>query len=104
MGVQAGLLLFTIGSLLCSLSPGLGWLVGFRCSRRWAEVLIVVVLAGLTAGIIEGPQRGWGSPLIGCCFGAALLAGIGVVIAERHRREPMIDPRFFASVPFPGRR
>jgi EmrB/QacA subfamily drug resistance transporter len=189
---RAGLLLFTTGSLLCSLSPGLGWLVGFRMlqavggsmlnpvalaiiastftdpARRgramgvWAsvmgislavgpvlggalvsavgwraifwvnvpvglaaialtqryvpesraprprrldpvaQVLIVVVLAGLTAGIIEGPQRGWGSPLIACCFAAALLAGIGVVIAERHRREPVIDPRFFASVPFSG--
>jgi MFS family permease len=33
---------------------------------------------------------------------AALLAGIGAVIAERHRREPMIDPRFFASAPFSG--
>src|SRR5580692_8092440 len=27
---QAGLGLFTLGSLLCSLAPGLGWLVGFR--------------------------------------------------------------------------
>src|SRR6202046_3412587 len=27
---QAGLGLFTLGSLLCSLAPGLGWLVGLR--------------------------------------------------------------------------
>src|ERR1700727_1668974 len=27
---QVGLLVFTIGSGLCSLAPGLGWLVGFR--------------------------------------------------------------------------
>src|ERR1700745_4473077 len=27
---QIGLALFTIGSLLCSLAPGLGWLLGFR--------------------------------------------------------------------------
>ncbi len=27
---QAGLALFTVGSLLCSLAPGLGWLVAFR--------------------------------------------------------------------------
>src|SRR6201989_3284124 len=27
---QAGLAVFTVGSLLCSLAPGLGWLVAFR--------------------------------------------------------------------------
>src|ERR1700732_3869256 len=27
---QLGLVLFTLGSLLCSLAPGLGWLVAFR--------------------------------------------------------------------------
>jgi MFS family permease len=33
---QAGLALFTLGSLLCSLAPGLGWLVAFRMLQRWA--------------------------------------------------------------------
>src|SRR3954452_4458062 len=27
---QIGLAVFTVGSLLCSLAPSLGWLVGFR--------------------------------------------------------------------------
>src|SRR4051794_2724680 len=27
---QTGLLVFTLGSLLCSVAPGLGWLVAFR--------------------------------------------------------------------------
>jgi MFS family permease len=27
---QTGLALFTLGSLLCSIAPGLGWLVAFR--------------------------------------------------------------------------
>jgi EmrB/QacA subfamily drug resistance transporter len=189
---QTGLLLFTIGSLLCSLAPGLGWLVGFRMlqavggsmlnpvamaiivntftepaqraravgvwgsvmglslaagpvlggflvsavgwraifwvnvpvglaaivlTQRYvpesgaarprrldpvAQCLIIVLLAGLTAGIIEGPRHGWGSPLTVACFLAALLAGIGVVVTELHRREPLIDLRFFASAPFSG--
>jgi MFS family permease len=30
---QTGLVLFTLGSLLCSLAPGLGWLVAFRLHR-----------------------------------------------------------------------
>lgn len=67
-----------------------------------AQVLIVILLAGLTAGIIEGPPHGWGSPLILGCFAAALLALTGVVVTELHRREPLIDIRFFASAPFSG--
>src|SRR5580692_197766 len=189
---QIGLALFTIGSLLCSLAPGLGWLVAFRMLQAvggsmlnpvalaiiattftdpakraramgvwgsvfgislavgpvlggllvgtigwrsifWvnvpvglaaialthrfvpesraprprrldpiAQILIIVLLAGVTAGTIEGPQQGWTSPLIIGCYAAAAVAAIAVTMAERRRREPLIDPRFFASAPFSG--
>jgi EmrB/QacA subfamily drug resistance transporter len=189
---QAGLALFTLGSLLCSLAPGLGWLVGFRMLQAvggsmlnpvalaiiantftdpakraramgvwgsvfgislavgpvlggvlvgtigwrsifWvnvpvglaaialthrfvpesraprprrldpiAQILIVVLLFGLTAGTIEGPQQGWTSPLIITCYAAAAVAAVAVARVEWRRREPLIDPRFFASAPFSG--
>jgi EmrB/QacA subfamily drug resistance transporter len=189
---QGGLALFTVGSLLCSLAPGLGWLVAFRMlqavggsmlnpvalaiiantftdpARRaramgvwgsvfgislavgpvlggvlvgtigwrsifWvnvpvglaaialtqrfvpesraarprrldpiAQTLIVVLLAGVTAGTIEGPQQGWTSPLIIGCYAAAAIAAVAVTMVEFRRREPLIDPRFFASAPFSG--
>ena len=189
---QAGLALFTLGSLLCSLAPGLGWLVAFRMvqavggsmlnpvalaiiantftdpARRaramgvwgsvfgislavgpvlggvlvgtigwrsifWvnvsvglaaialtqrfvpesraprprrldpiAQILIVAALAGVTAGTIEGPQQGWTSPLIIGCYAAAVVAAVALTMVEWRRREPLIDPRFFASAPFSG--
>ncbi|HEX4290159.1 MAG TPA: MFS transporter [Trebonia sp.] len=189
---QAGLALFTLGSLLCSLAPGLGWLIAFRMIQAvggsmlnpvalaiiantftdpakraramgvwgsvfgislavgpvlggvlvgtvgwraifWvnvpvglaaialtqrfvpesraprprrldpiAQILIVVLLAGLTAGTIEGPQQGWTSPLIVTCYAAAVVAAVAVTMVEWRRREPLIDPRFFASAPFSG--
>ena len=189
---QLGLLLFTIGSLLCSLAPGLGWLVVFRmiqavggsmlnpvamaiivntftepaqraraigvwgsviglslavgpvlggalvsavgwraifwvnvpvglaaiaATRRFvpesraprprrldpaAQVLVIILLAGMTTGIIEGPQQGWDSPLIVGCFLASLVAAAALIVTELHRREPLIDVRFFASAPFSG--
>jgi EmrB/QacA subfamily drug resistance transporter len=62
--------------------------------------LMILLLAGVTFGIIEGPGQGWGSPLILGSFvvGAAALAGL--LLVESRRTEPLLDPRFFASVPF----
>jgi EmrB/QacA subfamily drug resistance transporter len=187
---QTGLVVFTLGSLLCSLAPGLGWLVVFRMMQAvggsmlnpvamsiitnvftepreraqaigiwggvvgislalgpiiggalidsvgwrsvfWinipvgvaaliltalfvpesraarprqldvvAQVLVFGVLATLTYGIIEGPKRGWESPLILGGFIASALMLCALIVWERRRYEPLIDLRFFSSVPF----
>ncbi len=189
---QAGLGLFTLGSLLCSLAPGLGWLVAFRMLQAlggsmlnpvamsiitntftepaeraraiglWGSVfgmsmalgpiaggalvavvgwrgifwvnipvgvaaiiltalfvpesraatarrvdpvgqtLIVLLLASLTYGIIEGPNAGWSSPRILGCFGLAAAALLALISYEPRRREPLLDLRFFRSAPFSG--
>ncbi len=189
---QIGLALFTLGSLLCSLAPGLGWLVAFRMLQAvggsmlnpvamsiivntftdpreraraigvWAGVvgvslalgpvlggalvdgigwrsifwinipigvaaivltqlfvpeskaprarrldppgqaLIIVLLASTTYAIIEGPGRGWQSPLIIGLFVLAAITGAVLVLVESRRREPLIDVRFFRSAPFAG--
>lgn len=66
------------------------------------QALVVVVLGGLTFGIIEGPGRGWGSPLIVGCFAAAAVALVAFIAVELRRTDPLIDPRFFRSIPFAG--
>ena len=189
---QVGLATFTLGSLLCSLAPGLGWLVAFRAVQAiggsmlnpvalsiiantftddreraqaigiwgavfglsmalgpviggvlvatvgwrgifWVnvpvgivaivatalavpesraahprrvdpvgQVLIIVMLASLTYAIIEGPSRGWGSPVILGLFGVAALAAAGLACYEPRRDEPLLDLRFFRSAPFTG--
>ncbi len=66
------------------------------------QVLMSVLLASLTAGIIEGPDHGWRSPLILGLFVLALVALIGIVTLEPARAEPLIDLRFFRSAPFSG--
>ncbi len=189
---QAGLALFTLGSLLCSLAPGLGWLVAFRMLQAlggsmlnpvamsiitntftdpaeraraiglWGSVfgmslalgpvaggalvssvgwrgifwvnipvglaailltalfvpesraprarrvdpvgqlLIIAALASLTYAIIEGPGSGWASATILGCFGLAAVALIGLAVYEPRRDEPLLDLRFFRSVPFSG--
>jgi EmrB/QacA subfamily drug resistance transporter len=189
---QTGLVLFTAGSLLCSLAPSLGWLIAFRMvqavggsmlnpvamsiitntfsepreraraigvwggvvgismaagpivggalvqSVGWrsifwinlpiglaalaltarfvpesraprarrvdpvGQLLVIALLGTLTYGIIEGSGAGWASPEIVGCFTVAALAAAGLATYEKRRTDPLIDTRFFRSVPFSG--
>ncbi len=189
---QTGLVMFSLGSLLCSVAPSLGWLVAFRAVQAvggsmlnpvamsiitnvfteprararaigvwggvvglslgvgpivggalidsigwraifWVNVpigvaalvlaavfvpesraprarrpdpvgqlLIIVLLAGATFGIIEVPRAGWSSPSTVVAFVAALVALVALLPYERRRRDPLLDLRFFSSVPFSG--
>jgi EmrB/QacA subfamily drug resistance transporter len=189
---QIGLSVFALGSLLCSLAPGLGWLVAFRGlqavggsmlnpialsiivnvftdrkeraralgvwgsvfglslalgpvlggllvtgigwrsifwinvpigvaaivltqlfvpeskaprARRidpYGQAVVIVMLGSLTTAIIEGPRRGWESPLILGLFVLSAASVAALILVERRRREPLIDVRFFRSVPFSG--
>jgi EmrB/QacA subfamily drug resistance transporter len=64
------------------------------------QVLVFVLLSTLTFGIIEAPEHGWTSSLIVAAFAAAASALVGLLIHEPRREEPLIDLRFFRSVPF----
>jgi EmrB/QacA subfamily drug resistance transporter len=66
------------------------------------QVLVVLLLGGLTYGVIEGRSAGWGSPLILGCFAVFLAALVTLVYYEGRREEPLLDPRFFRSAPFSG--
>jgi EmrB/QacA subfamily drug resistance transporter len=189
---QAGLVLFTLGSLLCSLAPSVGWLVVFRMlqavggsmlnpvamsiitntfsdpkeraraigvwggvigismslgpivggalvqSVGWrsifwinipigvlalvltalfvpesraplprrldpvGQLLVIVALATLTYGIIEGPNAGWGSSRIIGLFAVFVITLAALLWYEPRRTDPLIDLRFFRSPPFSG--
>jgi EmrB/QacA subfamily drug resistance transporter len=64
------------------------------------QVLMVVLLATLTYGIIELPSKGWSSLTILAAFSAAVAALVGFLLYEPRRVDPIIDVRFFRSVPF----
>jgi len=127
-GSVAGLSLASgpvIGGLLVS---GLGWrsifwinvpvgLIAIALTQRFVlesraerprrldppgQLAVIALLGCLTAGIIEGPRSGWSSAPIVALFGVAALAAIVLVILESRRREPLIDMRYFRSVPFSG--
>ena len=51
---QTGLVIFTVGSLLCSLAPGLGWLVAFRMVQAvGASMLNPVAMSIITLSLIH---------------------------------------------------
>ncbi len=187
---QLGLAIFTLGSLLCSVAPGVGWLIVFRMLQAlggsmlnpvamsiitatfteraeraravgvWSAVvgvsmgigplvgglltdtvgwrgifwinipigiaaicltflfvpesrsglrrrfdpvgqlLVIIMLAGLVAGLIEGPHLGWAKPATIGLVAAFVLGFAALLWYERRRPEPLIDTRFFRSVPF----
>ncbi|HEY0933955.1 MAG TPA: MFS transporter, partial [Trebonia sp.] len=68
----------------------------------WGQLLIIVFLSTLTFGVIEGPSHGWGSPLIVGMFAAAAAAAVSLVLVESRREQPLLQVRFFRSVPFSG--
>jgi MFS family permease len=63
-------------------------------------VLVAATLACLTYAIIEGPQHGWASPEIIGLFGAAAAALAALLVYEPRRTEPLLELRFFRSIPF----
>lgn len=64
------------------------------------QLLIFGMLATLTFGIIEGHVVGWASGAIIGCFAVAGSLSVTLIWYEFRRDEPLLDPRFFASVPF----
>jgi EmrB/QacA subfamily drug resistance transporter len=64
------------------------------------QLLVIVLLASVTYGIIEAPNAGWTSPTIVIAFAAAAIALLGLLHHEPRREEPLIDLRFFRSIPF----
>ncbi|HEV7899608.1 MAG TPA: MFS transporter [Planosporangium sp.] len=85
---QTGLVVFTIGSLLCSVAPGLGWLVVFRMVQAvGGSMLNPVAMSIITNTFTEPRERAraigaWGavvgiSMALGPVVGGTLVAALG---------------------------
>ncbi len=64
--------------------------------------LVIVGLAALTFAIIEGPNAGWTSPQTLGVFALSVVSLVALVPYELHRRDPLIEMRFFRSAPLSG--
>jgi EmrB/QacA subfamily drug resistance transporter len=58
-------------------------------------VLSAVGIGALVFGIIEGPEKGWTSPLTLTALVGGVVALVVFVFAELRSEAPLLDPRFF---------
>src|SRR6202046_4565511 len=61
------------------------------------QILVMLTLVSMTYGIIEGPSRGWSSPLILGCFAVAVVALAALLAWEPRRAEPPVGLGFFCA-------
>jgi EmrB/QacA subfamily drug resistance transporter len=85
---QIGLATFTVGSLLCSLAPSLGWLVAFRMLQGLGGSMLNPVAMSIIANTFTEPAERaraigiWGGTIgvslaLGPVAGGALIASVG---------------------------
>ena len=64
------------------------------------QSLVFVALASLTYAVIEGPHAGWRSTEIVALFVTAGILLAAFIAWEQRRNTPLLDLRFFRSIPF----
>jgi EmrB/QacA subfamily drug resistance transporter len=64
------------------------------------QILVIAMFSSLAYGIIEGPEFGWLNPRVFAFFVLAVVALSILLAYEPHRQDPLIEFRFFRSVPF----
>jgi EmrB/QacA subfamily drug resistance transporter len=73
---QIGLGLFTVGSLLCSLAPGLGWLIGFRMVQAAGGTMLNPVAMSIISNTFTDPkERARAIGVWGAVIGVSLALG-----------------------------
>jgi EmrB/QacA subfamily drug resistance transporter len=66
------------------------------------QILVITFLVSVVFGIIEGPNRGWASPLIAGCFVIAASTLTALVSYERRHRQPLVQVGLFTTASFAG--
>jgi EmrB/QacA subfamily drug resistance transporter len=65
-----------------------------------AQGLFIAALFALTSTVIDGRHAGWTSWPVMAGFGTVVASAASLVAWESRHHEPLLDPRFFRSLPF----
>jgi EmrB/QacA subfamily drug resistance transporter len=77
---QVGLATFTLGSALCSVAPGLGWLIAFRAIQAVGGSMLNPIAMGIVTNVFTEPKEraraiGWWGGVAGVSIAAGPLVG-----------------------------
>ncbi len=77
---QVGLAIFTLGSLLCSIAPGLGWLIAFRGVQAVGGSMLNPVAMSIVTNVFTEPKEraraiGWWGGVAGISIAGGPLVG-----------------------------
>ena len=64
------------------------------------QLLVMLLLGSTMAALIEGPRLGWSSWQSISLFAGAAVAFVGLIVYEARHPQPLVDIRFFRSLPF----
>ena len=70
-----GFVVFTVGSLLCGLAPGVGWLIGFRALQGAGAVMMQALGVAIITQVFPGHERGRAMGVIGSVVSVGLALG-----------------------------
>ncbi|EPZ49079.1 MULTISPECIES: MFS transporter [Alicyclobacillus] len=85
-------------ALLCALFVALAVRRSCHSPRNLdpaGTALLVATTIALLIGIIEGPERGWGSAVVIVAFAASAVLGAVWIATELRAHHPLLDPRLF---------
>lgn len=71
----AGIVVFTIGSALCGLSPDVSWLIGFRVLQAIGSVLVLALGAAILVEAFPPHERGKALGWIGTTVSVGIVSG-----------------------------
>jgi EmrB/QacA subfamily drug resistance transporter len=93
-----GFVIFTLGSLLCGLAPGAGWLIAFRVVQAVGGAMVTGLGAGIVTEAFPPKERGKALGLIGTIVSVGIAAGpaLGGYLVGVTGDWPVI---FFVNVP-----
>jgi EmrB/QacA subfamily drug resistance transporter len=73
---QTGLIVFTISSALCSVAPGLGWLIAFRVLQAIGGSMLNPVAVSIISSVFTGrAERAWAIGVWISMFGVSMALG-----------------------------
>ena len=81
---NSGFVVFTVGSLLCGLSPSVGWLIGFRVLQGIGAALILALGLALVTEAFPPQERGRALGIAGSIVSIGIVTGptLGGIIIE----------------------